>query len=218
MLICKVLVSVRHEWIKLCLSPAVGDRHSGGWKVPLAEGNSWTTKGEREAWTGLGSSPTHLQNRGLWFGFWLRSIHFLFGSHQTRASGLLQSWTLNQTTHKAGEAQTKDNYPHKACNINRLCCCYWIRVTSHPSSLHALYHVLHSWHSFHLPLCLFRHQCLQHIPRYITPGKCPAVSGPTALWDSSSPQQQQRWPVGSLPALTNHPLTVIDGPAFLAIH
>ncbi|KAI3351648.1 hypothetical protein L3Q82_020482, partial [Scortum barcoo] len=57
--------------------------------------------------------------------------------------------------------------------------------------IHPLSHALCCWYGLHLSLCPVRHQCLHHIPDHITSGERRTISSPTALRDSSSPQQQQ---------------------------
>ena len=186
----------------------VGDWPARGWKVTPAEGNSSITKREGQAGAGPGGPPSNLQNRGLWFWFWSGSNNIFFG-HQNGERGPRRTWTIHQVTHESGEAQTKDNDPKQACGILLLSSQQRIRVAPHPSAhIYTLSHAIHHRNGFHLPICPVRNQRVYCIPSFIPAGQLIAASRPWALRDRPPTQQQQRGPVGSLPALPNHPQPV----------
>lgn len=189
----------------------VGDRQAGGWKVTSTKGNSWAPKGERQAGACPGGTSSHLQKRRLWLRVWWTAVSVHFGRHQTGAGRHQCNETLCQAADKDRKAKAEDNHPQQVCSIVLCYCCSWVRVTPHPSShIHSLTHTLHSQHGLHLSVCPAGHQCLRLIPCCIPPGKSSAVPEPRTLWHSSSPQQQQRWPIRSLAALPNNPYSVID--------
>lgn len=190
----------------------VGDRQAGGWKVTSTEGNSWAPKGEGQAGARPGGSSSHLQKRRLWLRVRRTAVSVHFGRHQTGAGRHQFTETLNQATDQDPKAKAEDNHSQQVCSIVLCCCCCWVRVTPHPSShIHSLAHTLHSQHGLHLSVRTTGHQCLCLIPCCIPPGKSSADPEPGTLRHSSSPQQQQRWPIRSLPALPNNPYSVIGG-------
>lgn len=202
-------------WVftRLLCFVCVGDWQAGGWKVTSTEGNSWAPKGEGQAGARPGGSSSHLQKGRLRLRVRRTAVSVHFGRHQTGAGRHQFTETLDQVADKDRKAKAEDNHPQQvSSSIVLCCCCCWVRVTAHPGShIHSLAHTLHSQHGLHLSVCPAGHQCLCLIPRCIPPGKSSTVPEARTLRHRSSPQQQQRRPIRSLPALPNNPYSVMGG-------